>query len=128
MIPVARIVTLAWFFFGIGPGAVIGNWIFGSPTDPSSWIFGMPSIWAWQLLFWALGVAMMYFLAYTMQMSTVPETEAESLAEDIAEIARDRERASTRRRGSGSQAAWNGGARPAPPRPPSRRAARRLDQ
>jgi hypothetical protein len=93
LIPAAWIVTIAWFFFGIGPGAVIGNWIFGSPDDPASWIFGMPSIWAWQLLFWALGVAMMYFLAYTMQMSTVPETEVEALAEDVAEIERERERA-----------------------------------
>jgi hypothetical protein len=95
LIPAAWIVTLAWFFFGIGPGAVIGNWIFGDPTEPASWIFGMPSIWAWQLLFWALGVAMMAFLAYTMQMSTVPETEVEALGEDIAEIERERERAAT---------------------------------
>jgi hypothetical protein len=95
LIPTAWIVTIAWFFFGIGPGAVIGNWIFGDPTDPTTWMFGMPSIWAWQLLFWALGVAMMWFLAYTMQMSTVPETEVESLAEDIAEIERERERAAT---------------------------------
>ncbi|MGH6897148.1 MAG: sodium:solute symporter family protein [Geminicoccaceae bacterium] len=93
LIPTAWIITLAWFFFGIGPGAVIGNWIFGNPNDPASWIFGMPSIWAWQLLFWALGVAMMWFLAYVMQMSTAPETEVESLAEDIAEI--ERERAAT---------------------------------
>ena len=86
LIPMAWIITLAWFFFGIGPGAVLGNWIFGDPTDPTTWMFGMPSIWTWQLLFWALGVAMMWFLAYVMQMSTVPETEIESLAEDIAEL------------------------------------------
>jgi Na+/proline symporter len=95
LIPTAWIVTIAWFFFAIGPGAVIGNWIFGNPTDPTSWTFGMPSIWAWQLLFWALGVAMMAFLAYTMQMSTVPETEVETLADDIAEIERERGRAAT---------------------------------
>jgi hypothetical protein len=88
LIPIAWIVTLAWFFFGIGPGAVIGNWIFGDPNDPTTWMFNMPSIWAWQLLFWALGVAMMWFLAYIMQMSTVPETQVEALAEDIAEIER----------------------------------------
>jgi solute:Na+ symporter, SSS family len=93
LVPTAWIVTIAWFFFAIGPGAVIGNWIFGDPTDAATWTFGMPSIWAWQLLFWALGVAMMWFLANTMQMSTVPETEVESLAEDIAEIERERERA-----------------------------------
>jgi solute:Na+ symporter, SSS family len=87
LIPAAWIVTLLWFFFGIGPGAVIGNWIFGDPLDPTTWwVLGMPSIWVWQILFWALGVAMMFCLAYTMQMSTVPETQIESLAEDIAEI------------------------------------------
>lgn len=86
LVPVAWIVTLTWFFFGIGPGAVIGNWIFGDPTDPTTWLFGMPSIWTWQILFWALGVVMMWFLAYYMQMSTVPATEIESLAEDISEI------------------------------------------
>jgi solute:Na+ symporter, SSS family len=90
LIPIAWIVTLAWFFFGIGPGAVIGNTIFGNPNEPTTWMFGMPSIWAWQLLFWALGVAMMWFLAYVMQMSTVPETQVEALAEDIAEIERAR--------------------------------------
>ena len=37
---------------GIGPGAVIGNWVFGDPTNPDTWIFGIPSIWAWQILFW----------------------------------------------------------------------------
>jgi SSS family solute:Na+ symporter len=88
LIPTAWIITLVWFFFGIGPGVVIGNWVFGSPSDPATWMFGMPSIWAWQLLWWALGVFMMWFLAYVMQMSTVPETEVESLAEDIAEIER----------------------------------------
>jgi solute:Na+ symporter, SSS family len=93
LIPLAWIITLAWFFFGIGPGAVIGNWIFGNPNEPATWTFGMPSIWAWQLLFWALGVAMMWFLAYVMHMSTVPETEVESLADDIAEIERERARA-----------------------------------
>jgi SSS family solute:Na+ symporter len=90
LIPTAWIITLVWFFFGIGPGVVIGNWVFGNPTDPATWMFGMPSIWAWQLLWWALGVFMMWFLAYVMQMSTVPETEVESLAEDIAEIERAR--------------------------------------
>jgi len=54
LVPIAWIITLMWFFFGIGPGAVIGNWIFGNPTDPTTWIFGIPSIWAWQILFWGV--------------------------------------------------------------------------
>lgn len=86
LIPVAWVVTLAWFFFGIGPGAVIGNDIFGAPdAGVEGWTFGIPSIWAWQILFWLLGVAMMWFLAYKMEMSTVPTTEVEALVEDIGD-------------------------------------------
>ncbi len=70
LIPIAWIITLLWFFFGIGPGAVIGNWVFGDPTNPETWIFGIPSIWAWQILFWGIGVYMMWMLAYKMEFST----------------------------------------------------------
>jgi SSS family solute:Na+ symporter len=94
LVPIAWIITLAWFFFGIGPGAVIGNWIFGDPNDAATWIFGMPSIWAWQLLFWALGVGMMWFLAYKMEMSTVPTREVQALHEDIGDVHLDVDRPS----------------------------------
>ena len=86
LIPAAWIITLVWFFFGIGPGAVIGNTIFGNPNDATTWVFGMPSIWAWQLLWWALGVFMMWFLAYKMEMSKVPGKEVEALVEDIGDL------------------------------------------
>ena len=88
LVPMAWGITLAWMFFGIGPGAVIGNWIFGAPNAGyAAWTFGIPSIWAWQILFWALGVGMMWLLAYKMEMSTVPETEIEALVEDIGDVA-----------------------------------------
>ena len=86
LVPVAWIITLVWFFFGIGPGAVIGNTIFGNPNDMATWTFGIPSIWAWQVLWWILGVGMMWFLAYKMELSTVPETEVVSLRDDIGDI------------------------------------------
>ena len=86
--PVAWAINLAWLFFGIGPGAVIGNDIFGSPNDYSTWTFGIPSIWAWQILFWALGVGMMWFLAYKMEMSTIPDKEIVALTDDIGDTQR----------------------------------------
>ncbi len=86
LVPAAWIITLVWFFFGIGPGAVIGNTIFGNPNDITTWVFGMPSIWAWQILWWVLGVFMMWFLAYKMEFSTVPEAEIEVLQEDIGDV------------------------------------------
>jgi Na+/proline symporter len=86
LVPIAWIITLAWMFFGIGPGAVIGNTIFGAPNaGVEGWTFGIPSIWAWQILFWLLGVGMMWFLAYKMEMSTMPAREVEALVEDIGD-------------------------------------------
>lgn len=87
LVPVAWIVTIAWFIFAVGPGAVIGNTIFGSPADSSTWVFGIPSIWAWQILWWVLGVGMMWFLAYKMELSTIPAREVEALTEDIGDVA-----------------------------------------
>lgn len=81
LVPLAWLITLAWFFFAIGPGAIVGNWIFGHPNDPVTWLFGIPSIWAWQLLWWALGVFMMWFLAFLMELATVPERQIEELVE-----------------------------------------------
>ena len=86
LIPRAWAITLVWFMFGIGPGAVIGNTIFGSPVDAATWMFGIPSIWAWQILWWGLGVFMMWFLAYKMELSTVPLRDVEALQEDIGDI------------------------------------------
>jgi hypothetical protein len=91
MIPVAVGIVLVWFFFAQGPGAVIGNTIFGSPTGGvEGWTFGIPSIWAWQILWWALGVGMMWFLAYYMEMSTIPNKEIEVLVEDIGDVSKAR--------------------------------------
>ncbi len=94
LVPLAWIIVLVWFFFGIGPGAVIGNTLFGSPNDMTTWTFGMPSIWAWQLIWWAIGVFMMWFLAYKMEMSLVPEKEVVALHEDIGDIHLDLDRPS----------------------------------
>jgi len=86
--PIAWGITIIWLIFGIGPGAVIGNDIFGAPNGGiEAWTFGIPSIWAWQILWWILGVGMMWFLAYKMEMSTVPNQEVEALVEDIGDTA-----------------------------------------
>ena len=86
LVPLAWILTILWFVFAIGPGAVVGNTVFGNPNYPATWWFGMPSIWAWQILMWALGVGLMWFLACFMGLSTTPEHSIQPLAEDIAEI------------------------------------------
>jgi solute:Na+ symporter, SSS family len=100
LVPIAWIITIAWMFFGIGPGAVLGNYIFGAPdAGIDGWTFGIPSIWAWQIIFWVLGVGMMWFLAYKMEMSTVPNKEIEALVDDIGDAS-----TSTAQAGSGGAA------------------------
>jgi SSS family solute:Na+ symporter len=81
--PVAGVIVLVWMFFAIGPGAVIGNIFFGEPNAGyEAWNFGMPSIWAWQIIWWALGVGMIWYLAYKMEMSTVLEQKIERVSGD----------------------------------------------
>jgi SSS family solute:Na+ symporter len=77
------IIALVWFFFAIGPGCVIGNTIFGNPLEPANWANGMPSIWIWQIVWWILGVGMMWFLAYKLEMSTNIKTTFDVLKHDI---------------------------------------------
>jgi hypothetical protein len=79
------IITCVWYFFAIGPGCVIGNTIFGDPAVPATWANGMPSIWIWQIIWWILGIAMMWFLAYKLEMSTNITTDFEALKHDIYE-------------------------------------------
>jgi Na+/proline symporter len=78
-------VTLIWFMFAIGPFCVIGNTLFGDPLKPAAWINGMPSIWIWQIIWWILGIGMMWFLAYKLEMSTNITGEVEVLKHDIYE-------------------------------------------
>ncbi len=80
---IAWIVAIVWIFFAIGPGIVIGNYIFGAPdTGYDNWDFGMPSLWAWVIIWWGLGVVMMWFLAYKMELSTEPSKPITALGDD----------------------------------------------
>ncbi len=85
--PVAWLFALVWLFFGVGPGTVIGNDLFGAPdAGLDAWLFKMPSIWAWQIIWWALGVGMIWFLAYKMEMSTRPNIEIETLPQSETNV------------------------------------------
>ena len=79
--------ALAWFFFAIGPGLVMGTDLFGAPNaGPAAWLFGVPSIWAWQIIWWALGVLLLWLLAYKLEMSTAPGDKIELPADGIRRI------------------------------------------
>lgn len=80
-------VALAWLFLAIGPGLVFGSWMFVA-TD-GTWIMGIPSQWAWGLLFWAAGLGLVWFLTYKMEMAS-PLTMAISAYEPPPRLHRDR--------------------------------------
>jgi len=61
-------VVLAWLFLAVGPGLIFGNAAFVGPEG--KWLLGMPSLWGWSLLFWALGLGVVWFLSYKMEMAS----------------------------------------------------------
>jgi len=68
VLPIAML-ALLWLLIAAGPGAVVGNTLFGDPDKPASWLFGVPPIWVWQLCGWAVGVWLLFLLAYVLEMS-----------------------------------------------------------
>jgi solute:Na+ symporter, SSS family len=79
--PVVWALALAWLFFAVGPGAVIGNDFFGAPNGGvKAWSLGIPSLWAWQVLWWALGVLLIWFLAYKMELAIFPRERGQPAA------------------------------------------------
>ncbi|HOB62280.1 MAG TPA: sodium:solute symporter [Candidatus Competibacteraceae bacterium] len=71
VLPIATLTGL-WMLFAIGPGAVIGNTWFGTPDAPTSWLFGIPPIWTWQLLGWAVGAGLLALLTYYLELGCAP--------------------------------------------------------
>lgn len=82
--PSAWAAVLIWLFFGTGPGLIIGTDLFGAPNaGRNAWIFGIPSIWAWQIIWWMLGVLLIWFLAYKLEMSTPLRQDVRPRAESL---------------------------------------------
>jgi Na+/proline symporter len=86
---VAWLFALIWAFFAVGPGLVIGNDFFGRPDEAfETWMFRMPSIWAWQIIWWAIGVGMIWFLANKMELSTSHDESDDRIFENQTQTLR----------------------------------------
>jgi Na+/proline symporter len=78
--------TLIWAFLAIGPGAILGNTFFSQPiftTGPAA--LGVPSLWVWQLLFWLLGVPLVWWLAYRSRLGFTTEAGLRQMSADPPE-------------------------------------------
>ncbi|WP_137389430.1 hypothetical protein [Rhodoligotrophos defluvii] len=64
--------TLIWAFLALGPGAILGNAFFSQPMFAGGDVaLGMPSLLAWQLVFWLVGVLLVWWLAYHGRLSII---------------------------------------------------------
>lgn len=69
--------TFLWAFFALGPGAILGNTFFSQPVfTAGEAALGVPSLWIWQLLFWLIGVPLVWWMAYAGRLGI---TSVESL-------------------------------------------------
>jgi solute:Na+ symporter, SSS family len=61
--------TLIWAFLALGPGAILGNTFFSQPIFAGGdAALGVASLWVWQLFFWLIGVALVWWLAYPSRL------------------------------------------------------------
>ncbi len=74
--PAAWSAVLAEVFLAVGAGDFLGDTAFRPPTvGYDAWHVGLPSIWAWTITFWALGILLIGFLSYEMEPATASGVE-----------------------------------------------------
>ena len=64
---VMKVVVPLWYLFAIGPFCVIGNKAFS--------FAGFPHLWSYQIVFWILGIIMMWALCFKAEMDTTSEEQ-----------------------------------------------------
>ena len=69
-----------WAFLAIGPGAILGNTFFSQPifTEGEA-ALGLPSLWVWQILFWLIGVPLVWWLSYRSRLGITSSDGIRSL-------------------------------------------------
>lgn len=71
---------LIWAFLALGPGAILGNAFFSQPVFAGGVVaLGLPSLLVWQILFWFVGVLILWWLAYQSRMSVIDVVPRETL-------------------------------------------------
>ena len=76
LIPLVWVLVTIWCFFAIGPGVIIGNSLFGDPMNYDSWLFGIPSIWLWQIIWWLIGIFLLWIMIYKVHQPAFLNREA----------------------------------------------------
>ncbi len=64
---IMKFVVPIWYFFAIGPACILGNSAFS--------LNGFTPLWSWQIVWWILGIIMMWALCFKAEMATTSETQ-----------------------------------------------------
>ena len=62
-----KFVVPAWYFFAIGPACILGNNAFS--------FAGFPPLWSWQIVWWIVGIVMMWAFCFKAEMSTITDEQ-----------------------------------------------------
>jgi hypothetical protein len=66
---IMKIFVPIWYFFAIGPACILGNKFIP--------ISGFAPVWAWQIVWWIIGIVMMWALCFKAEMATTNEEQIE---------------------------------------------------
>jgi len=76
-----KIIVPIWYFFALGPGIMMGN------TGIS--ISGFPPLWTWQIIWWIVGIVMMWALCFKAEMSTTSEEQIRRADVELMNVTKD---------------------------------------
>ncbi len=76
-----KIIVPIWYFFALGPGILLGN---------SAFTFcGFPAIWAWQIVWWIVGIVMMWALCFKAEMSTTSDEQIRRADVELMDVTKE---------------------------------------
>ncbi len=76
-----KILVPVWYFFALGPGIMMGNKGFS--------IAGFPPLWSWQIVWWIVGIVMMWALCFKAEMSTTSEEQIRRADVELMNVTKD---------------------------------------
>jgi len=75
---IMKIVVPIWYIFAIGPACILGNNAFA--------LNGFPHLWSWQIVWWIIGIVMMWALCFKAEMATTNEEQIRRADEETMEV------------------------------------------
>jgi len=75
---VMKIFVPVWYIFAIGPACILGNNAFS--------LNGFPHLWSWQIVWWIIGIVMMWALCFKAEMATTNEEQIRRADEETMEV------------------------------------------